>query len=158
MNNNPITDRFGLMNGQFYAYYRYKNLRWFLNDTEFGYGDLTDNQILNISENLGEGEVFRGYNEHHGTRFQQTHLPYLEITKDEILLREDIIEREEKKIVVQFTDDAIGLSLVLRMECTCGWKEKAFADREARGRAERHIREEHETGELRYRGLSYEVK
>lgn len=81
---NVALERFGLNDGQFYGVWTFKNLWWTLDGVSIGYGDLTDAQIRHIQDNLREGETFRGFNEHHGTRWQQTELPILHITKDRV--------------------------------------------------------------------------
>jgi hypothetical protein len=77
-------ERFGLFDGQFYVYQEHENLQWFLNGERFGFGDLTSEQVHTIQESLNEGEVFEGFNEHHGTEFQQTDHAIICITHDEI--------------------------------------------------------------------------
>lgn len=94
MSNKEVLNRFNLRDGQFYAYYAYKNLWWFLDGERIGYGDLRDEDILYISNALSEGEEFVGWNEHHGSRWQQTKTPMVRITKGDFMMREEIIETE----------------------------------------------------------------
>jgi hypothetical protein len=94
MNNKEILNRFNLKNGQFFAFYLYKNLQWFLNGTYVGFGDLREQDVLNISLLLEDGEEFVGWNEHHGTQFQQTDTPMIRITNQNTILRQEIVERE----------------------------------------------------------------
>lgn len=89
--------RFNLRNGQFFAYYAYKNLQWFLNGVHIGFGDLRDDDILHIAVTLEDGEEFVGWNEHHGTQWQQTDLPMLKIASMDIKLRQDIIKENGGK-------------------------------------------------------------
>jgi hypothetical protein len=87
-------ERFGLRDSQFFAYYEYKNLHWTVEISgeedenngifRFGYGDLRDIDILSIMENLEEGEVFLGWNEHQWGDWQQTEHPIIKITRDSI--------------------------------------------------------------------------
>lgn len=79
--------RFGLTDGQFFGVHRYKNLHWFVNDFQFGYGDLKTEHIKVISKELNDGEEFLGWNEHHGTEFQQTDEPMIRITKGVVIHR-----------------------------------------------------------------------
>lgn len=64
--------RFGLMHGQFFAENIYKNLFWVLDGKTIGYGDLRAQDLTLILDNLKPGEVFEGFNEHHGSQWQQT--------------------------------------------------------------------------------------
>lgn len=89
-----ILRRFKLTDGQFFAHYRYKNLQWFLDGRRIGYGDLTDDQILYISERLNQDQEFVGWNEHHGGPNQQTNSPMIRITSSDIKFREDIVATE----------------------------------------------------------------
>lgn len=45
----------------------------------------------------------------------------------------------------------------VKMTCDCGWTEKAYANRDARDRAERHLKDRHNGGLMRYLGHSYNV-
>jgi hypothetical protein len=77
-------DRFQLNSGQFFGLYLFKNLWWVLNDITIGYGDLRAKDLDNIQMHLVDGEIFLGWNEHHGSDFQQTSYPTVQITKDKI--------------------------------------------------------------------------
>lgn len=94
MTNEEIQTRFELFNGQFFAWYRYKNLQWFLDGVYIGFGDLRDEDILRIAVTLEDGEVFVGWNEHHGSPVQQTNTPMVRISNQHIMLREEIVEKE----------------------------------------------------------------
>lgn len=87
-------ERFGLHDGQFFGHYRYKNLQWFSDGTYIGYGDLRNEDIDRIQQNLHDGEVFEGFNEHHGTEWQQTSTPMVRITTDRVMHRAEIQEKE----------------------------------------------------------------
>lgn len=80
-----ICKRFHLRDGVFWGEYRHKNLHWFLNDKRFGFGDLRDSDIQIIHMALEPGEVFKGYNEHHGSSFMQRENPVIEINSTEVL-------------------------------------------------------------------------
>lgn len=58
--------------------------------------------------------------------------------------------------VLQMIDDQ-GLHPTVKLTCDCGWTEKAHADREARNRAENHLRVNHSGGIMRYLGHSYQI-
>lgn len=77
-------ERFGLTNGQYFAEYRFKNLWWVLNGVTIGYGDLRDEDLKRIHSALEPTDVFLGWNEHHGTQFQQLDLPVVWINHDKI--------------------------------------------------------------------------
>jgi hypothetical protein len=95
MRDYELLHRFELRDGQFFAEYRYSNLHWFLNDKEFGYGDLREEDIKRIAARLYVGEQFIGWHEHHGSRFQQTNTPVIRIKSDGVVMfREDIIQAE----------------------------------------------------------------
>lgn len=94
MSQQEIAERFGITNGQFFAEYRYKNLWWFLNELACGYGDLREEDILRIQNELVEGEEFIGWNEHHMGRFHQTDTPMIRITNTQVLHRADIVISE----------------------------------------------------------------
>lgn len=94
MLNEDYTRRLGLTNGQVFDEYKYKNLWWILNGLACGYGDLRDEDILRIKEELVEGEEFVGWNEHHGGRFKQTDTPMIRITHNSVLHRADIVISE----------------------------------------------------------------
>lgn len=79
-----ICKRFDIYNGQFFAYYAYKNLQWFLNERRIGFGDLREIDILNIMDRLEDGEEFVGWNEHHGSQWQQRDTPMIVIRKGEV--------------------------------------------------------------------------
>lgn len=87
-----MRERFGLRHGQFFAFYRYKNLQWELNGEFFGYGDLRDDDIIRIQEALTEDETFIGWNEHHMTNWHQTDIPMVVITHDNFKFRAELIE------------------------------------------------------------------
>lgn len=74
-----LQSRFSLSNGQMRSPYRFKNVRWYLNGEYFGCGDLIDSDIERIAMCLDNGELFEGFNEHHGGAFQQTTFPYIRI-------------------------------------------------------------------------------
>lgn len=86
--------RFELIYGQYFAEYVYKNLNWRLNDEPIGFGDLRAEDIGRIAKKLHEDEEFVGWNEHHGTQFQQTNTPMIRIKQEFIALREDIVKAE----------------------------------------------------------------
>lgn len=60
--------------------------------------------------------------------------------------------------VVTFTNDSSlnGVPSV-KMKCGCGWVEKAYANRDARNRGERHLQEAHGGGRLAYEDLFVQV-
>jgi hypothetical protein len=95
--NDKICERLGLKNGQFFGKFRYKNLKWQLDDIVFGYGDLTDDQLLHIAETLESGEKFVGWNEHQWTNFQQSEMPMVVITSNDILFRQEIMAAMNKE-------------------------------------------------------------
>lgn len=76
--------RLGLRHGQFFAYFKHKNLHWELNGKIIGYGDLRNEDIARIAEVLTEGEEFKGYNEHHMSRTMQRENEVVYIAKDTI--------------------------------------------------------------------------
>lgn len=82
MNQEATRERFGLKDGQFFAVNRKKNLQWVLNEEPFGFGDLRDEDIQRIQGDLSKGEIFKGFNEHHGTEFQQRKNPVVIIVAD----------------------------------------------------------------------------
>lgn len=84
MRDDAVCQRFGLRHGQFFAKYRFKNLHWFLNGKEFGFGDLRSIDILNIHDRLNEDDVFEGFNEHHMTQYMQRENPVVRINYVEI--------------------------------------------------------------------------
>lgn len=59
-----LRERFGVLNGRFFAHYKYKNLNWYLadsstsseNDEWFCFGDIRDEDIPHLQALLGEGE------------------------------------------------------------------------------------------------------
>jgi hypothetical protein len=79
-----VRDRFHLRNGQFFATYGRKNLWWYLNDEEFGFGDLRESDIFLIQCALEPGEVFKGYHEGHMTPFMQGENPIIVINSVEV--------------------------------------------------------------------------
>ena len=81
---NEICRRFHLRSGAFYGVFKHKNLWWYLNDEEFGYGDLRDSDILIIAAALEPGEIFKGYNEHHMGPMMQMENPVIEINCREV--------------------------------------------------------------------------
>lgn len=59
---------------------------------------------------------------------------------------------------MHITDDKSATKApVVRLRCECGWEEKAFATREARSRAEHHMRRQHTHGRITYNGHTLEV-
>lgn len=76
--------RFTLHNGQFFGEYRLKNQTWKLNGIKIGFGDLRQEDIDRIQKCLTDDETFEGFNEHHGTEFQQFSNPMIIITSHEI--------------------------------------------------------------------------
>jgi hypothetical protein len=58
--------RFGLTDGQVKANLHHKNLWWHLNGNLIGFGDLDDDNILNIASNLNDDETFVGFREFRG--------------------------------------------------------------------------------------------
>ena len=92
-------ERFGLNDGidgaaEFFGHYKYKNLWWELNGKKIGYGDLTETNLQVIYWALRPGEEFVGWNEHHGTEWQQTDTPMVRITIDGVKHREEIVATE----------------------------------------------------------------
>lgn len=85
-----IRDRFGLSQGQFFATYQCKNLWWELDGGIFGFGDLTSEDVFRIQRALKEDETFLGWNEHHGTQFQQRKSPMIRIKTDDITFAVDL--------------------------------------------------------------------
>jgi hypothetical protein len=81
---NVAFGRFRLRDGRVLADYEFKNLWWVLDGVTIGYGDLDRSDIEHIQYQLNEGEVFIGWNEHHGTDFQQVKEPMVRITKNNI--------------------------------------------------------------------------
>ncbi len=77
-------DRFQLNSGQFFGLYLFKNLWWVLDEITIGYGDLRAKDLDTIQTNLFYEETFLGWNEHHGSDFQQTAYPVVKITTDKI--------------------------------------------------------------------------
>lgn len=94
MSKEEIAKRLKLSNGQFFADYKYKNLWWFLNGEPCGYGDLRDEDILRIKNELVKDEEFVGWNEHHLSRSHQTDTPFVRIKHNSILYRADIVISE----------------------------------------------------------------
>jgi len=60
MSNQGLCRMFGLWDGQIRGNLRFKNLWWILDGKEFGYGDLSDDDLLHIMERLSPGEIFEG--------------------------------------------------------------------------------------------------
>lgn len=94
-----LREIFNLRDGQFFGEYRYKNLHWFIQHHDqqpilMGFGDLRDEDILFIAENIADGVEFVGWNEHHGTEFQQTKTPMIRITSTDIKFRQQIVDEE----------------------------------------------------------------
>lgn len=79
-----ICKRFGLNHGQFFSDYNLKNVRWFLNGQSIGFGDLRSKDILRISEELKENEVFEGYNEHHMSPWMTRENPVIRIDHENV--------------------------------------------------------------------------
>lgn len=73
-------ERFGLHHGQFFAENLYNNLFWVLDGETIGYGDIRMQDLAQILNNLKAGEVFEGFNEHHGSEFQQTEHAMIKVT------------------------------------------------------------------------------
>jgi len=80
-----LCERFGLRNGQFFAYYQFKNLHWHLGEKVVGFGDLREEDVARIQAELRDGEVFFGYHESHGTEHQMRDTPLVFITNKEIV-------------------------------------------------------------------------
>lgn len=60
--------------------------------------------------------------------------------------------------VMRLVDDTnMNNAPSVKMTCDCGWVEKAFANRDARTRAERHLKDKHNGGLMKYMGHSYEI-
>lgn len=97
MSRGELRERFALRNGQFFGHYRYKNLQWELNGQFFGFGDLRDQDIIRIQEELAPDETFIGWNEHHGTDWQQTEVPMVLITNTNIMFRKELVEEWSNK-------------------------------------------------------------
>lgn len=68
----------------------FKNQWWTLTiDGErwvFGYADLSHDDIFKIAAKLADNEEFRGYNEHHGTEWQQRDEPMVAFTNRDLWL------------------------------------------------------------------------
>jgi hypothetical protein len=79
MANNDICERFQLNDGQFFSTYARKNLHWFLNGEQFGFGDLREDDIMRIQMRLQQEDVFEGFNEHHMSMFMQRENPVVVI-------------------------------------------------------------------------------
>jgi hypothetical protein len=77
-------ERFGLVNGQFFSTYHFKNLHWYLNGKKIGYGDLRDEDIMKIHVTITEGETFEGFNVFHGSEYQRRSNPVVVITSGTI--------------------------------------------------------------------------
>lgn len=73
-------DRFGLHHGQFFGESLYNNLFWVLDGETIGYGDIRMEDLSKILNNLKPEEVFEGFNEHHGSQWQQTEHAMIKIT------------------------------------------------------------------------------
>lgn len=85
--------RFELTHGQLLdgANARYTNLRWFLNDEEIGFGDLSEENIGMIAKKLREGDEFVGI-WCDGTLPQGLRdVPMVKIWPNYVMLREDIV-------------------------------------------------------------------
>jgi hypothetical protein len=90
-----LCERFGLKNGQFFGTYVYKNLHWSINGTFFGFGDLRNEDIERIKNELNEGEEVAGWNEHHFAKeYQQTKTPMIRIRPEGVMYRQDIVAEE----------------------------------------------------------------
>lgn len=78
--------QFGFKTSQIRSGYVYKNLWWSFDydRTSFGYGDLNQGDLHNIYKWLSKPEnqtkVFTGWNEHHGSDWQQTDVPMVRIS------------------------------------------------------------------------------
>lgn len=75
-----LLKRFGLSNGQMRTPYAHKNLKWEFNGEMFAWGDLDAYDIARIQKHL-EGGTFVGWNEHHGSRWQQCEEPIIVIAE-----------------------------------------------------------------------------
>ena len=74
-----MAKRFEMLHGQFFADQLYRNVFWVINGTTMGYGDLRAQDIIALTKGLKEDEVFEGFNEHHGSQFQQTDYAMIKI-------------------------------------------------------------------------------
>jgi len=54
----PVLERLGLRHGQYFAFYQFKNLNWYLNDRWIGFGDLREEDLINIIKALKLRETF----------------------------------------------------------------------------------------------------
>ena len=98
-----LRKRFGLFNGQIRTPHRHKNVIFSIVQPElqngdiacvFGIGDLSDDDILRIGQNLRDGEMFVGWDEHHFGPFKRTKMPLIRITNSDIIFRNRIIKEE----------------------------------------------------------------
>jgi len=90
MNKQELRERFGVIDGHFFSYWFYKNLRLHFGDEEFCFTDLRLEDIERIQAELKPGETITGWNEHHGTRFQQGNTPMVVITHDRVKNRAEL--------------------------------------------------------------------
>ena len=72
----------------------YRNLWWELDGHFFGYGDLSAGDIFKIRKRLRDDEVFQGWNEHHQSNWHSSVGPMIRIKKDDIMMRNDILEEQ----------------------------------------------------------------
>jgi hypothetical protein len=92
-----LQNRFGLRDAQFFARYIYKNLWWEVDGKFFGFGDITSADVFRIQNRLDNGEIFQGWNEHHGTDWQQTNVPMIRIEKGNIMMHVDLVAEEKER-------------------------------------------------------------
>ena len=78
-NAEDLSKRFELSDGQIRGDDGYRNLWWELNGMFFGFGDISRTDILNIAAKLAPDDIFQGWNQHHGSEFQQTTVPMVRI-------------------------------------------------------------------------------
>lgn len=95
---NEYLRKFGLSHGQFFAHYKYKNLWWHLNGVEIGYGDLREEDIERIQENLVPGDEFCGFHEMHGTEWApRDGLPMVIINHNGVVHNADVVRYIEEQ-------------------------------------------------------------
>ena len=91
--------RFGLRSGQMREEHNrsnrcYRNKWWIMMidgvECKFGYGDLNDDDLIRIQEELAEWEQFRAYNEHQWSDWQQIDYPQVMINHNMIFFQEEI--------------------------------------------------------------------
>ena len=91
-NSEILRNRFNFNLGLFLGALLYKNLWWELDGKFFAYGDLATSHVFMIQNRLNNEEIFQGWDEQHGTEFQQTNVPMIRIQKDNVLLHNDLVE------------------------------------------------------------------